>query len=233
MRRLLPLLILLLALTPPGAVDARVFARWRAAAGGFDDGIRTLGGREIYRTAVAVNGVPGMLTVYAHDDAPRTLAHQIEGAWPEAVLVAGGPMLSGELATPQETVRLVILQPDPLAATMVIAVRQSPEARTERPSPDPPSEAMPRYPGGEPRFAAQLAASGAAYWLVHAEALPATAQAYCRQRLEADGWRAMPPATGALDMFARDAERMLVLVTATATPGEVAISMLHKRQGLK
>lgn len=222
-----------LGLLAASTADARVFLRWSAAARS-TRALEESGGRAAYTSNVSVNGGRGTLTVFLFDRPLTETVAALSGAFSQKLRFDGGSMASGTIRQGGTTLHLFLIEPERNGETVVFKLEQADseaEAARSREGIEP-LKGLPEYPAARVLFTAsdetgsfRMAVSGAAG---ESDAV----QAYYAQEFTSAGWAAVlpPKAAGAMQMYRRGADLCIVQSRPGAAPGEVRITVLHKKQ---
>ncbi|MEI8243886.1 MAG: hypothetical protein WCI17_11505 [bacterium] len=216
---------LLLALAWPTVLPAEVFMRLGRGA----QALEQLGGIQLHRAEVKINGHPGKLVVYGFDTAASQLAPDLRKALPMPELGPGKTMAThvagGQSAT------LLLLPGSGPRNCVAILIEQTADAH--RKTKDAPAE----WPGGlaYPEAALLFSAENVQTRTTLAVATTADAPEAASGRMDAvlsgAGWARMPPlaATPGLTLYAQGSRICAFSATAGDAPGgKTRITVLQR-----
>lgn len=231
--RVLLCALFLFMLLAPVCLFADVFWRFKRNHSSL---LQELGGKQVYSTAVQVNGAPGTLVTYLFDDKSATeIGKQLRTRMSITKEVA--PSV-GTMITTQENGRLQRLLVIPsgygTSASIVMMFEQSVDDAKKRSAEEPLAwpEGLSTLPG-VPRFTAFCASTRTSFVAAETINEPEEAMKSVNIALRESGWSAMPVASSTFKVFVRGTKTCVAFATRPAGAEQTTISVLQREGAAK
>lgn len=228
-------LVLVLALSA-GVAGARVFMRGRA--GDVVGQLRqAMQAKTAYQSRVNVNGSDGDMTVLSLPSDLTTVARLLRRLYPGGAWEHNGRIGQGHVVNGATTTRLIGLDLEQHGSSIVFALTQSTrafEAARRGPVNHLMRDVAP-FPGSRPQLYVRDDGTGFSLAISKSSAPAADIRRSFARRLEADDWRAAVPTSAAASngtqIYRRELDLCVVLVSADMGAADHTITVLHKRPG--
>ncbi len=224
-------LLLFMTLTAAVSASAHIFSR-RPGGAGIPGLLQDLGGQQVYKAPVRINGAPALLEVTGFDDPQNRRAAQIGAALQLALPGPGSDSLH-MIEGAGTVTRLLLLRPGGGDMTLAVTIeqtaaafRQGRDAAALRSTDSP----LPLYPGATLGLHAENEDTGLRFVTQMAMADATQVAAFYQSSLLAAGWRpAFPGADSRAGLFfLRENALCMVLVSPARTAASTHITLLHK-----
>ncbi|GEM_PF-4618528 len=228
-RRLTFYLIFALALSA-GIAGARVFMRGRSGdvISQFQQAIK---GKTAYRSQVNINGSDGEMTVLSIPSDLDTVSRLLRRLYPNGTWEDNGRMGQGHVENGTATTRLIAIRIEEQHSSIVFALTQSTrafEAARRGPSHHLMQEVAP-FEGSRPHLYVKDDATQFSLAMSKSFSPAPDIQRSFARRLAARGWH--PVTVDGAQIYRRELDLCVVLVSPSAGNTENTITVLHKRPG--
>ena len=219
--------------------SARVFWKSGAASKGFTT-FATLGGHEVYRATITINGAEGQLRAFRFDQPLNRLTAQLRTRLQAEELAEDGTLRLATTTLEGMKLRLLVMEPTPGGPTVCFAILQT-EAAFQRSQTPPRTPAGPITlpPGSAIQFTGSDKNSGFSATIATTGTDPESVYGYYARILDADAWtpptardRNAIPLPSGIRIFSRPGAICCVAALRTGE-GLTQITLLHKTLGLK